>query len=132
MRTGILFSVAIFFFFLLSVKAQPNNIKISSAKELQSIFQNAVDSVEIYLQAGEYHLTPVNILDSTCGNCEDPSQPVPATVGVIIQGAYVKISGPEDHSAVIHTHAGYGIFFNRCKSGVIENLSITGGERDSS
>ncbi|MFQ5582987.1 MAG: right-handed parallel beta-helix repeat-containing protein [Calditrichia bacterium] len=132
MRMGTFFSVVIVFFSFISVKSHPQNIKISSAEELQSIFQNPVDSVELYLQAGEYHLTPVNILDSTCGNCEDPAQPVPATAGLVIRGNYVKISGPADRSAVIHTHSGYGVFFNRCKSGIIENVSITGGERDSS
>ena len=41
-----------------------------------------------------------------------------------------SITGPENRSAVIHTNAGYGIYFNHCKRGIIENLSVTGGIRD--
>ena len=31
---------------------------------------------------------------------------------------------------MIHTHAGYGIFFDHCREGIIENLFITDGTRD--
>jgi hypothetical protein len=106
--------------------------QVSSAKELQTLFTEGIDSLEITLQPGDYFLAPTDIIDSTCGNCEEPDQFVPATAGLQIAGAYVKISGPEDRSAVIHTKAGYGIFFNHCATGIIEYLSITDGARDTS
>ena len=105
---------------------------VNSTDKLQSLLTEKADSLEIYLQSGDYFLSPVSITDSTCGNCEEPEQSVPATAGLQITGNYVKISGPEDRSAVVHTNAGYGIFFSHCTKGIIENLSITDGARDTS
>lgn len=113
-----------------SIYAEVKILQISNADELARAFETPVDSLEIHLQPGEYHLTPFNITDSTCGNCEDPDQQILATAGLVISGNYAKLSGPEDRSAVIHTHAGYGIFFRNCAGGIIENLSITDGARD--
>jgi len=112
------------------LSAEVHKKQVTSAAELLRLLKQPVDSLEIYLATGDYHLAPEEIIDSTCGNCPDPEQFVPATVGLQISGDYVRLSGPQDRSAVIHTNAGYGIFFNHCKSGVIENLSITGGSRD--
>ncbi|HEY4613305.1 MAG TPA: right-handed parallel beta-helix repeat-containing protein [Bacteroidota bacterium] len=107
-----------------------NRKTVSTARELQAIFARPVDSVEVTLAPGEYHLTPSNIIDPTCGNCQDVNTPVHATVGLHIRGNYVKLVGPEDKSAIIHTHAGYGLYFDGCKSALVDNLSITGGVRD--
>ena len=106
--------------------------RVNSADNLQTLLTEKIDSLEIYLHSGDYYLTPSDIVDSSCGNCEDPNQFVPATAGLRIAGTYVKICGPEDRSAVIHTNAGYGIFFNHCQDGIIENVSITDGVRDTS
>jgi len=110
--------------------AEVQKAQVTSATELQAFFGQTVDSLEIYLAPGDYHLSPTGIVDSTCGNCPQPDQLVPATAGLQIAGDYVRIYGPGDQSAVIHSHAGYGIFFDHCKSGLIENLSITDGARD--
>ncbi len=110
--------------------AEVTEKRIATAAELHALLDERADSLEIYLLPGHYHLTPSQMVDSTCGNCQDPDQLVPATVGLRIAGSYVSISGPEDCSAVIHTHAGYGIYFHNCKKGIVENLSITGGMRD--
>ena len=110
--------------------AEVQKAQVTSAAELQALLQEQVDSLEIYLAPGDYHLTPSAIIDSTCGNCQDPEQLVPATAGLQVSGDHVRIYGPRDQSAVIHSHAGYGIFFDHCKSGLIENLSITDGARD--
>lgn len=112
------------------LSAEVQKERVSSAAELLTSLQQPVDSLEIYLSTGDYHLAPEEIIDSTCGNCQEPEQFVPATAGLQITGNYLRIFGPQDRSAVIHTNAGYGIFFNRCKTGVVENLSITGGRRD--
>lgn len=113
-----------------SLQAKNKVVEISDTQDLNRIFQTHVDSIEVCLHSGEYHLSPADIIDSTCGNCENPDEQIPATAGLVISGSHVKLSGPEDHSAIIHTHAGYGIFFRNCKKGIIENLSITGGIRD--
>ena len=110
--------------------AEVQKEQVTSVAELQAVLSSKVDSLEIYLQPGDYHVSPTSITDSTCGNCEEPNQFVSATAGLVISGSYVRITGPEDHSAVIHTNAGYGIYFNHCKTGIFENLSITGGIRD--
>ena len=110
--------------------AEVQKKQVTSVVGLQAVLSGKVDSLEIYLQPGDYYLSPTSITDSTCGNCEEPNQFVPATAGLEISGSYVRITGPENRSAVIHTNAGYGIYFNHCKTGIIENLSVTGGIRD--
>ena len=110
--------------------AEVQKKQVTSVIGLQAVLSGKVDSLEIYLQPGDYYLSPTSITDSTCGNCEEPNQFVPATAGLEISGSYVRITGPENRSAVIHTNAGYGIYFNHCKTGIIENLSVTGGIRD--
>lgn len=133
MKCSVYKIVYIFFIIIPSViVAEVQKERIDSEGELQALFRNTVDSLEIVLQPGDYFLSPVNSIDSTCGNCEVPDQFVPATAGLQISGDYVKITGPEDRSAVLHTNAGYGIYFNHCKTGIIENLSITDGARDTS
>jgi len=103
---------------------------VSSAFELQALLAEAVDSVEVFIATGHYHLIPREIIDSTCGNCPDPDQAVPATAGLVISGNYVRLFGPEGRWAVIHTHAGYGFYFTDCRQGIVENLFITDGVRD--
>ena len=110
--------------------AEVQKKQVTSVIGLQAVLSGKVDSLEIYLQPGDYYLSPTSITDSTCGNSEEPNQFVPATAGLEISGSYVRITGPENRSAVIHTNAGYGIYFNHCKRGIIENLSVTGGIRD--
>ena len=110
--------------------AEVQKKQVTSVIGLQAVLSGKVDSLEIYLQPGDYYLSPTSITDSTCGNCEEPNQFVPATAGLEISGSYVRITGPENRSAIIHTNAGYGIYFNHCKRGIIENLSVTGGIRD--
>jgi putative cofactor-binding repeat protein len=52
------------------------------------------------------------------------------TYGIEIRGDSVSIIGPDDRSAVIYTHAGYGLYLNGCRDCALERLSITGGARD--
>jgi len=103
---------------------------VSTAEELQFLFANPAEGVIVNLKPGEYHLIPSPMVDYSCGNCQDPNTSVPITVGLHITGWQVQIIGPEDHSAIIVTHAGYGLFFDHCRDGLIRNLSITGGVRD--
>ena len=104
--------------------------QISTSEELQALFAEPVDSVAVQLLAGMYHLSPSFLIEPTCGNCENPKQNVFISVGLQISGKAVKISGPDDGTAVIFTHAGYGLYFKDCHDCLINNLSITGGIRD--
>lgn len=105
-------------------------IEVSTASALDSLFSMPLYDVEIRLLPGEYHLAPRVGVDSTCGNCDDPDNAVPMTYGLKIRGERVSLVGPEDRSAVIYTHAGYGLYFNGCADCAVERLSITGGARD--
>lgn len=105
-------------------------IHVSRVEELQQLFLQPVESLEVVLAPGSYRLTPRPIIDPTCGNCQDSQTPVHATVGLHLRGKYIKLIGPLDRSAVIHTNAGYGLFVDGCNRAEIENLSITGGARD--
>lgn len=114
------------------VAAQIVEHSVSSSDELEALFADPVDSVHVFLSPGTYELQPRTIVDSTCGNCEDPATRVVCTVGLHIRGAFVHLQGPAEGSAVIRTHAGYGLFLERCASAILENLVVTGGERDTS
>jgi len=105
-------------------------VEISRVEDLEAILSRPLHDVEIRLMPGEYHLDPKTGVDSTCGNCEAPDVAVPMTYGIEIRGDSVSIIGPEDRSAVIYTHAGYGLYLNGCRDCTLERLSVTGGVRD--
>jgi hypothetical protein len=117
-------------FLLTGLLLPVHNVTVRDVTELQRLFVEPVESLHVTLMSGEYHLVPSAIVDSTCGNCENANTPVDATVGLHIRGKYVRITGPEDRSAIIHTHAGYGLFFEGCADGLVENVTITNGQRD--
>ncbi len=121
-----------------------SEVTVRTAAELLDVFKDRVDSLTVHLQAGTYELTPQAVIDSTCGNCEDPSTMVVCTVGLHLRGKYIHLKGPApvrpgelpqaggEGAATIRTRAGYGLFLDHCGSVIIENLVITGGERDTS
>ncbi len=121
-----------FLFFALSQSSTwaQKQILITNSQHLQKFFAQPLNSVEVILEPGVYHLTATSFVDSTCGNCENPSEQVPATFGLRIRGSRIKITGPEKRTAVIYTHAGYGLYFEDCQDCLIENVTITGGQRD--
>jgi hypothetical protein len=126
--------ICIFFVFAISkdVTSGAEQIVVRTAGELHSALFTPLRSVEVRLLPGEYDLTPISTVDSTCGNCENPNVHVPVTAGLIVSGSKVRIVGSGDRSAIVRTNAGYGLFFLHCESCSIENLTITGGERDTS
>lgn len=109
--------------------ASERKIVVSTAAELQKIFENPVDSVSVSLEPGEYHLSPIAVIDSTCGNCENPDVKTNTTAGLILTGKRITLSGPVDRSAVIYTNAGYGLYIHNTGIAKLENLVITGGKR---
>ncbi|MCF7920610.1 MAG: right-handed parallel beta-helix repeat-containing protein [Candidatus Cloacimonetes bacterium] len=109
-----------------------NNIIIDNTEELQSLFISSQADVTINLGSGDYYLQPTYFIDETCGNCEDVNTPVPATYGLKISGKNVKLQGPADRSAVIHTNSGFGIYVVNCQDFYLENITLTEGIRDTS
>jgi parallel beta-helix repeat protein len=105
---------------------------VSSSEELEAVFSVPLDSVDVHLMPGVYHLTPSTMMEPTCGNCQDPDQSVFISVGLKISGKKVRLSGPQDSlsTATIITHSGYGLFLYDCEDCSLENLTITGGVRD--
>jgi nitrous oxidase accessory protein NosD len=105
-------------------------IDVTTARELQALLAEPLVDVDIRLAPGDYHLSPTPAIDSTCGNCEDPDTDVLITVGVQISGSGLRLIGPSDQTAVLYTHAGYGLYFKDCENCYVEDLVITGGQRD--
>ncbi|MDH3197808.1 MAG: right-handed parallel beta-helix repeat-containing protein [Candidatus Krumholzibacteria bacterium] len=112
-------------------------VEVASAGELAAAvgslsrgLPDGAAGVEIALAPGDYHLSPQNAVDSTCGNCEDPARPVPVTAGLRVSGTGIYLVGDGRGEAVIHTHAGYGIWFDGCRDCGLSGLTVTGGERD--
>ncbi|MGI9629258.1 MAG: right-handed parallel beta-helix repeat-containing protein [Longimicrobiales bacterium] len=85
---------------------------------------------QLQLQPGHYYLEPQTYQDPTCGNCEDPAQAVPGTVGLVISGANVSLLGAGADSVFIHTSAGYGLLFDGCEGCLLRGITVTGGKRD--
>jgi hypothetical protein len=106
------------------------SVVVRTSAELEDALAQPRQRVSIVLAPGEYQLTPHAAVDSTCGNCEDPKQTIPITVGLRVSGQHVWILGPDDGTATIHTNAGYGVFFKDCEECGIADVTITGGERD--
>jgi hypothetical protein len=105
-------------------------IEVSTPQELQHALDGPRERVSIVLAPGEYHLTPSAAVDSTCGNCENPTEMVPMTFGLLVSGREVWILGPDRGEATIYSHAGYGVYFKDCAECGIAGVTITGGVRD--
>ncbi|MBR9991035.1 MAG: right-handed parallel beta-helix repeat-containing protein, partial [Gemmatimonadetes bacterium] len=88
------------------------------------------DGRALELRAGTYVLEPAAYTDPSCGNCEDPAETVPATLGLRLTGRGVSLRGVQRDSVVIDTRAGYGILVEDCTDCVIRGVTITGGTRD--
>ena len=115
---------------LASCTTKRNTYIITDSEALEELFSQPQKNIRVILESGDYHLTPEYFIDQTCGNCQDPNTAISATRGITISGKNVSIIGPSDRSAIIHTHAGYGIYIKDLQNGVLENLTITGTIRD--
>jgi parallel beta-helix repeat protein len=112
--------------------AHAERILISSAEELQKVTSNPLENVELHLLPGNYDLIPTEFIDNTCGNCENPDTAIAASYGLHLQGKNIKIIGTDSGETIIHTNAGYGIYFEDCLDCAIEEITVTGGKRDTS
>ena len=97
---------------------------------LQRALEGVRGRLRLELAPGQYLLAPTAYTDPTCGNCEDASTPVPATLGVRLSGTGIEVTGPGANQVVIHTRAGYGILVEDCAGCVLRGITITGGVRD--
>ena len=128
--TAILFTMLLILNFILT---KPNpTIRITTTEELEKLFRDPQENINVKLARGVYELNVETIIDSTCGNCENPDTLISATAGLIISGKNIQITGPNDKSAVIRTNSGYGLYILNSENCILENLTITGGIRDSS
>ncbi len=107
----------------------PRVVRVHSSEELARLLESPIEDTRIEL-LGVYDLVPRDAVDSTCGNCERRDTPVPCTVGITVSGQNVWIAGTPGAPATIRTHAGYGVYFKGCQNCGIENVIVTGGERD--
>jgi parallel beta-helix repeat protein len=97
---------------------------------LQEALSGTRGPARLVLAPGEHRLTPTEFTDVSCGNCEDQWETVPGTVGALIGGRDLHIVGPHPDSVIIHTGAGYGLFFEGCDGCSLEGVTVTGGARD--
>ncbi|MBC8146321.1 MAG: right-handed parallel beta-helix repeat-containing protein [bacterium] len=103
---------------------------VGTVEELRALLSTPIESIDIRLAPGTYHLIPTSHIEETCGNCADSTVDVRYTRGLRVSGRNVRIIGPADRSAELATHSGYGILVEDCKDCTLENLTITSGERD--
>lgn len=97
---------------------------------LQLALADVRGPARLELEPGTYILQPAAYTDPTCGNCEDASTPVEATLGLRLSGAGIEIAGPSPDSVVIVTNAGYGILIEDCTDCALRGVTLTGGARD--
>jgi hypothetical protein len=113
-----------------SAPARTPVVSVGPTADLQALFDTLKGPATVRLATGDYHLTAVAFTDSTCGNCRDPDEDVPATRGLLIRGDSIRLEGASAREVVLHTHAGYGILFDGCAGCALEAVTVTDGARD--
>lgn len=105
-------------------------VSVNPSDDLQALFDTLRGPATVELATGDYHLNAVAYTDPACGNCQDPTEQVPATRGLRIQGTGIHLRGASARETVIHTHAGYGILFEGCEGCSLSGITVTDGVRD--
>jgi parallel beta-helix repeat protein len=103
---------------------------VSNADELYKAVRSNDKELIITLKPGSYDLTPIEVMDSTLGNAENPDSMITVTTGLHLVGKNIQLIGTDRRKTIIRTHAGYGIFIEHCPEVLIKNLTITDGTRD--
>lgn len=98
--------------------------------QLQMALVTAQRPTRFRLAPGHHILQPFDWTDPTCGNCEDPDTPVPATLSLQLRGVRMELVGASPDSVFLHTGAGYGLLIEDCTNCVVRGVTITGGARD--
>jgi hypothetical protein len=105
-------------------------VAVRPGDRLQFILDTLSGPVRVTLQGGDYRLEPVTFVDSTCGNCGDPTEHVRATVGLRVRGEGVELVGTSARQVALHTSSGYGVLFDGCRGCRLAGVTVTGGARD--
>lgn len=105
--------------------------KVKPTKKLQKVIDKAAPGDTLILRAGEYPAKPTTVIDSLCGNCQDAVTLHPISYGFHITKP-ITIWGEDADGTVLRTNAGYGLFIDGAENVTLENLTITGGVRDTS
>jgi len=104
-------------------------IKVKPGKKLQKVINKAAPGDTLFLREGIYTTKPITKIDTLCGNCLEEVVPHLITIGFYIDKP-LHLIGESRTGTILKTGAGYGIFFDGARMGTIENLTITGGVRD--
>jgi hypothetical protein len=105
-------------------------VAVAPGDDLQALLDTLRGPATVQLAPGDYHLEPVAFTDSTCGNCQDADDDVPATRGLLVRGDSITLAGETAGHVVLHTHAGYGVLFDGCDGCALERVTVTDGVRD--
>ena len=126
--------VIIFVVGMVMPPACARTVRVTDVNELTAAIARAAEEPGIVIQLlpGDYHLSPTPYIDPACGNCENPTQAVPASLGLRLSGERIALEGTGSDRVRIHTHAGYGLLIEDCHDCRVSGLEITGGVRDTS
>jgi hypothetical protein len=97
---------------------------------LQAVLDRLDGPARILLLPGHHDLAGLPFEDLGCGGCADPKVHPNATYGLRVAGEGIEIVGASRDSVFVHTNAGFGIFFDKCKNCFLTDATITGGVRD--
>jgi len=105
-------------------------VTVRPGDRLQFVLDTLRGPARVALEDGDYRLRPAAFVDPTCGNCQDPDEPVPATVGLHVRGDGIELVGSAASAVALHTSAGYGVLFDGCRECRLSGITVTGGTRD--
>lgn len=103
---------------------------VGPTDDLQASIDEAADGDTLMVRPGRYEARPVRFTELLCGNCQTHRTPVEVTKGFHVHGKSLVIRGADRGSTVLVTGAGYGVLIEESPVCRLENLTITGGERD--
>jgi len=105
-------------------------LTIERGSNLQASIDYANDGDTLIIGAKTFLATPVDFIDSLCGNCVEQRTFANASYGFIVKDKSLYLIGVDKKKSIIETAAGYGLFFLNSPNSHIKNLTITGGRRD--
>jgi hypothetical protein len=105
-------------------------LTIERGSNLQASIDYAGDGDTLIIGAKTFRATPVDFIDSLCGNCTEQRTVVNASYGFIVRDKSLYLMGVDKKKSILETGAGYGLFFLNSPYSHVENLTISGGRRD--
>lgn len=103
---------------------------VNNSRQLYQAIESNNKDVEIILKPGVYDLISKPVTDSTLGNAVNPDTMITVSTGLHIVNKTISLTGDNRSKVIIKTHAGYGIFIERCPKVIIKDITISGGSRD--